>query len=227
MKQQPQIFILNFGINRCYIIKGEQAVMVDAGPPGKLKSFKKQLDAFNINPNEIKLIVLTHGDFDHIGSVREIKEATGAQVAIHENDLKYLEEGLFNWSAGVTCWGKFTWFVLKPFVQNIKIAPLKPDIILTNADFPLEHFSIDGKILFTPGHTWGSVSVVLETGDAFVGCMAHHGFPFTMVPNLPVYATDLERLKESWYILLEQGAKMIYPGHGKPFSADKIVKKLK
>lgn len=201
--------------------------MVDAGPPGKLKSFKEQLSTFNINPNEIKLVVLTHGDFDHIGSAKEIKEVTGAKVAIHENDRKFLEEARFNWPPGVTIWGKVSRFLLNPFVQNIKIPNLKPDIVLSNADFPLGKFGIDGNILFTPGHTWGSVSVVLETGEAFAGCMAHHGFPFTFSPNLPIYATDLERLKESWYILLEHGAKMIYPGHGKAFSANKILKKLK
>ncbi len=227
MKRLPQIFILNFGINRCYIIKGEQAVMVDAGPRGKIKSFKKQLSSFKINPEEIKLIVLTHGDFDHIGSAKEIKEATGAKLAIHENDRKILEEARFNWPPGVTRWGKFTRFLLKPLVQNMKIPSLKPDIILSNADFPLDKLGINGKILFTPGHTRGSVSVVLNSGEAFVGCMAHAGFPFTLSPNLPVYATDLERLKESWYILLEHGAKMIYPAHGKPFSTDKIFKKLK
>ncbi|WP_372950553.1 MBL fold metallo-hydrolase, partial [Mariniphaga sp.] len=203
MKRLPQIFTLKFGINRCYIIKGDKVVMVDAGPPNKLKSFIKQLASFNINPKEIKLIVLTHGDFDHIGSAKEIKEITGAKVAIHENDRNFLEEACFNWPPGVTRWGKTSRLLLKPFAQKIKIPHQKPDIVLSNADFPLGEFGIDGKIIYTPGHTWGSVSVVLNSGDSFVGCMAHHGFPFTLSPNLPIYATDLERLKESWYILLD------------------------
>ena len=223
----PQFFTLKFGINRCYIIKSKQAIMVDGAPPGKLPSFLNQLTRFNINPEEIKLIVLTHGDFDHIGSAKEIKEATGAKLAIHKNDRKYLEEGLFNWSPGVTVWGKISRFMLMPYAVRFNFQPVKPDIELTDNEFSLSKFGIDGKIIYTPGHTWGSVSVVLNSGEAFVGCMGHNGFPFTIFPNLPIYAADPDRLKESWYMLQEHGAKMIYPAHGKPFSSDKIFKKLK
>jgi hydroxyacylglutathione hydrolase len=224
-KTAPQLFTLKFGINRCYIIKGKQAIMVDGAPPGKLPSFLKQLARLHIKPKEIKLIVLTHGDFDHIGSAKEIKEATGAKLAIHKNDRKCLEEGLFNWSPGVTVWGIVSRFILMPYAVRFNFQPVKPDIELTDNEFSLSEFGIDGKIIYTPGHTWGSVSVVLESGEAFVGCMAHNGFPFTFFPNLPIYAADPDRLIESWYMLKEQGAKMIYPGHGSAFPISKIMEK--
>jgi glyoxylase-like metal-dependent hydrolase (beta-lactamase superfamily II) len=70
------------------------------------------------------------------------------------------------------------------------------------------------------------VSVLLNSGDAFVGCMAHNGFPFTFHPVLPIYAEDIAEIKKSWDILIEKGAKMIYPGHGNPFPVERILKYL-
>lgn len=110
----PQIFTLNFDINRCYIIKDKKAIMVDGGPPNCLPGFLKQLAAIAVNPEEIKLIVLTHGYFDHTGSAKVIKEATGAKVPIHKNDSYLLEEGRFHWPPGVTRWGVSSRFIMKP-----------------------------------------------------------------------------------------------------------------
>ncbi len=225
---KPRIYTLRLGINRCYIIKGKHAIMVDGGPPNSINNFLKQLAATGIEPKEIRMIVLTHGDFDHTGSAKAIKEATGAKVAIHENDCKLLEEGRFNWPPGVTLWGVSSRFVVKPFVKLIKIHTLKPDIILNDEDYPIDEYIPGGKIIHTPGHTSGSVSILLQTGEAFVGCMAHNGFPFRSSPGLPIFAEDIEQIKDNWNNLLKRGAKMIYPGHGNPFTIDKMfLKKIR
>jgi hypothetical protein len=56
--------------------------------------------------------------------------------------------------------------------------------------------------------------------------MAHNGFPFTFHPVLPIYAEDIAEIKKSWDVLIEKGAKMIYPGHGNPFPVERILKYL-
>jgi len=83
---------------------------------------------------------------------------------------------------------------------------------------------VPGKILHTPGHSPGSVSLVLDSGDAFVGDTAVNGFPLRYGPGLPPFAEDLPELKKSWRKLLEHGAKTIHPAHGKAFSADVLEK---
>jgi hydroxyacylglutathione hydrolase len=222
-----EIYKLKFGINHCYIIKGKDAIIIDGGPPKSGKSFLKKLDSLSIRPDEIKLIVLTHGDFDHAGSAKEIKEITGARIAIHEYDRKNLEEARNNWPPGVTTWGKATHLVLYPlFMKLISFSPAQADIILHHEEFPLEQYGIKGRIIYTPGHTAGSLSVLLDSGEAFVGCLAHNAFPFTFHPVLPIYAEDIVEIKKSWDILIKQGAKMIYPGHGNPFPVEKILKYL-
>lgn len=222
-----KIHTLKFDINRCYIIESEGTIMIDGGPPNKKVEFIKQLNNLKIDPQSIQLIVLTHGDFDHIGSACDFKEITGAKLAIHENDRINLEKGTMNWAPGITVWGKVSRFIFKPILAGKTIPNTKPDIILTDEDFDLKKFGIEGRIVFTPGHSQGSVSVVLDSGETFAGCMAQNGWPFTTRPRFPIYASDIEQLKESWKKVKQKGAKTIYPGHGNPFLINKIENLIK
>jgi hydroxyacylglutathione hydrolase len=221
------IFSLSLGINQCYLIRGTGGiVMVDCGMPNKLRAFDKAIGRYNIAPDEVKLIVLTHAHFDHIGSARAIKLFTGAKIAAHENEKMFMEEGRFTWPKGVTKWGKISRIMLLPYLSTKPIAKAKVDLILNNEDYSLVDFGIDGRIIFTPGYSSGSVSVLLKTGEAFVGSLAHNGFPFRGSPGLPIFAEDLDKIKDSWKLLIERGARMIYPGHGDPFPVAEIKQYL-
>ena len=100
------------------------------------------------------------------------------------------------------------------------------DIVLGDEEFSLTEYGIPGKIMYTPGHSKGSVSVLLETGEAFVGDLAISEFPMRLSPGLPILAEDLQTVRASWKLLLAAGAKTVYPAHGKPFSADILRKAL-
>jgi glyoxylase-like metal-dependent hydrolase (beta-lactamase superfamily II) len=224
----PKIFTLSFGINNCYVInQNRTAVMVDAGPPGIIKSFIRQTSKLRIDPADIKLIILTHGDFDHAGSARALKELTGAKIAIHRNDKRNLEEGIFNWPPGKSRWGGISRSIFLPLMKNrIKMDPVKADIALDDKEYPLNEFGIDGEIIYTPGHTSGSVSMVLKSGEAFTGCLSHNRLPLTTRPRLPIYAEDIEQIKKSWSILIKKGVKISYPAHGNPYHIEKILRYL-
>jgi glyoxylase-like metal-dependent hydrolase (beta-lactamase superfamily II) len=223
-----QIFTIKTGINRCYLVKDEGTILIDAGNPNKLRAFQKSFESLQIHPSEVGLILLTHGDFDHVGSVKDLKELTGAKIAIHEHDRPNLERSLFNFPSGVTRWGRLSRSLLNPVLKNVLrgFPAEKADIVLDENDYSLVDFGIAGKVVHTPGHTQGSVSVLLETGDALVGCMAHNNLPFRFRPGLPIFAEDIEKVKESWKSLIQRGAKTIYPAHGNPFSVDIIKKAL-
>jgi len=222
-----EIFRVKLGLNSCYLIRGKDIVMIDGGMPNKLKVLKRVLTRLDISPSDIKLIVLTHSHFDHSGSAQEIREFTGGKIAVHVSERTYLENGGMIIPKGVNFYGKITKPWLFAIFKKISFPKFKPDILITDEPYPLKAYGIDGNIIHTPGHTVGSISVILDSGEAFVGCMAHNGFPFRFHPGLPIYAQDIEAIKKCWKILIGRGIKMIYPGHGKPFPVEVIKKTLK
>jgi hydroxyacylglutathione hydrolase len=212
-----RIISFSLGVTSCYLIIGKDIVMIDAGMPNKSRLFKKILKKNDIDPSRIKLIVLTHSHFDHCGSARDIRELTGAKIAVHESERECVEHNKVLVPKGVNFKGKMT----RPLIFAFKIPfpKFRPDILLTDDPYPLSAYGINGQIIPTPGHTIGSVSVILASGEAFVGCMAHNGFPFKWKPGLPIYAQNIGTIRENWKTLLDQGITFIYPGHGKPFPA--------
>ena len=222
-----QIHPIQMGIARGYIIKDKGVIMIGDGASKKIKKFEKGLEKAAIKPEEIQLIILTHGHFDHAGAAKELKEITGAKIVMHHLDKDILEKGLKTMPSGLTHWGCFLHHFLKMFfVPFVKFPAAKVDVILGDEGMSLAEYGIQGKILHTPGHTSGSISVVLESGDAFVGCLAMNALPLSTHPSLPIFGDDVQTLKESWKLVLEQGAKKIHPGHGGSFSAEIVREKF-
>ena len=214
------------GINRCYVIKAGGCIMVDTGPSISERAIENWLRTIPISPQDIQLIVLTHGHADHVGAALRVKNFTGAKIAIHEYDKDMFENGDVVWPSAVTKWGRVLRAGLKPLTGLFRFHGGKVDLVLGNEGLSLAEYGIPGRVIHTPGHTLGSVSVLLETGDAFVGCMTHNNFPFRFSPGLPIFAEDLPILRDSWRSLVEQGAEMIYPAHGGSFSAEVMLKAL-
>jgi hydroxyacylglutathione hydrolase len=220
------IYPVTLGFDHAYIVKDQGAIMIDGGAPKHAKTFSKSLENLSIRPEEVQLIVLTHAHWDHIGSAKEIKEITGAKIALHHREKDWLEGSLKPMPPGVTTWGHIFSSMVKVFLPLIHIPATDVDVVLGEEELSLAEYGIPGKVVYTPGHSSGSVSVLLETGEAFVGDMAMNKFPLRLSPGLPIFAEDWGQLIESWKQLLDQGVKTIYPSHGEPFSADIIRKVL-
>jgi glyoxylase-like metal-dependent hydrolase (beta-lactamase superfamily II) len=220
------IHSFTLGFSESYLIEGDGVVMIDCGVPKREKSFRRALDKFSLKPEQIRLVIITHGHWDHIGSAKRIKEITGAQVAMHRLDKDCLEQSLKRLPPGLTLWGSIFMKSMALFKPLIRIEASEVDLVIDQDDLALADYGIPGKVIHTPGHTPGSVSVLLETGDAFVGDIAVNWFPLCLRPRLAALGDDLDQVKESWRLLLGEGAATVHPGHGKPFSADVIRKAL-
>ena len=222
----PHIYPIPLGFDHCYLIRDHGTIMVDGGAPKKAKEFTKAIEKIHINTHDIKLIILTHGHWDHIGSVKEIKELTGAKIALHHLEKEWLEKSLKPMPPGVTTWGHTLGKIITVLLPLISIPGTNVDVVIGNGGLLLDEYGIPGKVIHTPGHSSGSVSILLETGEAFVGGLAMYKFPLCLSPGLPIFAEDSVKLNESWKLLLGQGVKMIYPSHGESFSANIIRKAI-
>jgi glyoxylase-like metal-dependent hydrolase (beta-lactamase superfamily II) len=217
---------ISLGSTQCFVLRGKSAILIDTGGPKNAGKFAKSLQRIGMNPRDIKLIVITHGHYDHIGSARDIQEMTGAKIAMHERDKENLEKGVARIPPGVTTWGRMLSRVLSAFAPLIRFPGSSVDIVLGDREFSLADYGIPGKVIPTPGHSSGSVSVLLASGEAFVGDMAMSGFPLRLSPGLPIFAENPDRLRESWKRLLKQDLKTIYPAHGKPLSPEVVQRAL-
>ena len=220
------VHTIPLGVGNCYILQGEGTILIDGGAPKKAKRFVEALKGLTIKPEDVRLIVLTHGHWDHIGSAREIQEITGAPIALHRHERDCLEKSSIPLPPGVTAWGNLFVRIMALFTPLIHVPATGVDTVLNDEEFPLSEYGIPGRIIYTPGHSRGSVTVLLETGDAFVGDLAMSGFPLRFTPGLPILAENMAEVRGSWKLLLDKGTKRVYPAHGKPFSADIIRKAL-
>ena len=211
---------VKLGFDCCYLIQDAGCIMIDGGSPGQAETFRRALAKLSPNPRDIKLVVLTHGHWDHIASAQAIQSITGARLALHWQEKDWLEQSLKPQPPGVTAWGRVLRAMLGLYVTSVRIPPAKVDVVLGDEVLSLAEYGIPGKIIPTPGHSQGSVSIVLETGDAFVGDLAMAEFPLRLSPGLPIFAEDIRQVRQSWQMLLDAGVKTIYPAHGTPFPAD-------
>ena len=220
------IITIPLGFVQCYVLKGEGIVAVDSGAPGKGSLFARTLEAKGIRLQDLNLVILTHGHWDHIGSAAELTSLTGAPLALHKAEASWLENSIKPLSPGINTWGRILNMLQTPYLSFIKIPPSKVEIEIEDDGMPLEDYGLPGRVVHTPGHSSGSVSVVLDSGEAFVGDLAINKFPICVTPSLPIFADDQSALIDSWHKLIRLGVSKVYPAHGKPFPISVIEKQL-
>jgi glyoxylase-like metal-dependent hydrolase (beta-lactamase superfamily II) len=227
-EMKPEIHQLSLRMinDNCYLIKEDGVIMVDASMPKQGKKFLKWLGDLSINPEDISLLLLTHGHLDHVGSASEFKKLTGCKVAINHREKDCVEKALKSLPPGVNLWGKVYAAIGNALLPFINFPSTRVDLPLEDEDYSLEPYGIHGRVIHTPGHTYGSMSLLLDTGDAFVGDLAVNPLPMRIALGMPQVAENANAVKESWRLLLSSGAKHIYPAHGKPFSADALERLL-
>ena len=219
---------IHMGLDTVYVVKGEGVILIDGGDPHKLANFKDGLAKASIQPEEIKLVILTHGHWEHIGSARDIKQLTNAKVLMHHKDMHYLVEVKPTNPPGFAVWGKVVSALVTLMLFSTHIPAFEVDIVAGDDELSLSEYGIPGRLVYTPGHSWGSVSVLLDSGEVFVGDLAMNLFLLRLLrrnPGLPIFGDDIQLMKNSWKKLLDMGAKTVYPAHGEPFPAQ-IMRKI-
>ncbi len=223
------IFSLKLGWTRCFLLKCTGGyLLIDTDYEKYYKLFEKKIARLGIATSDIKYLLLTHHHDDHAGFAAELVRRTGCRVIAHRNAVSALEEGkseetIKPVNRRIQIVMTFYMLVHKEFkFPPVRLAE-KDILIEGDNDSLLKGIGIDGVILHTPGHTRDSISVLLSDGSAFVGDAAMNFLRWTGVGHRPIYIEDINTVYESWRKLRERGARVIYPAHGRPFSATKLA----
>ncbi len=87
-------FPLKFSMVNCYLIKTEDGFyLVDTGMTNNRRSLEIELNKLGCYPGNLKLILLTHGDFDHTGNAVYLRQKFSSQIGMHAEDVGMLENG--------------------------------------------------------------------------------------------------------------------------------------
>ena len=213
-----EIKIISNKIVNCYLLRTDAGyVMVDTGVSFLRGALKKALKNSGCMPGDLKLVIITHGDYDHTGNGAFLQKKYGVKIAIHRSEAGAVERGdmlssrkskqgiIFRMTLAA-----FKWLVFRK---------VKSDIFVAEGD-ELSQYGLNGKVVHIPGHTLGSIGVLTKEGDFFCGdLLTNSGKPEknTLVDDAAEMDASIEKLKTL-------DIRTIYPGHGKPFKVEELLK---
>ena len=204
-----------------YLVEDASGItIVDAGLPGLWDELEPELAAMGRSLDDVRGVILTHGDTDHIGFAERLRRERGVPVFVHELDATRARGEVKK----EISWGKVKIGPLMRFLSysarrgGLKITPVSE--VATFADGQVLDLPGSPVVIHIPGHTPGSVAFHLPTVDAiFVGDTMTTGHVLTGVtgPQPAPFTLDQEEALESLSRIEALGAKWVLPGHGAPW----------
>lgn len=177
--------------SNCYIVgseSGKEGMIIDPGADAK-----KILTSVKDLGLDIKTILITHGHIDHVSALKEVKEATGAETAIHADDAQSLRDG-------------------RPAIAMLGVVyPVSPpDRLLEDGD-SVDVGELHFTVLHTPGHSPGGICLagegVVFSGDTLFNYgIGRYDFPGSSGTQL------MDSIRTKLMTLPDDTA--VYPGHG-------------
>ena len=209
---------MRMGNVNCYLLHTEAGYfLVDTGSSSARKQLLRELANAGCIPGSLRLVLLTHGDFDHTGNAAFLRSSFGVKLAMHRADSGMGESGdMFENRK-------------KPNVIIRSLIPLftgfgkeeqfSPDLLLDDG-YDLSTHGLEARVLSLPGHSKGSIGVLTAEGDLFCGDL----FENTKGPALNSLMDDPEAAKVSLAVLESYKTRFVYPGHGEPFAMESLAK---
>jgi len=208
---------LKISIVNSYLIKNVTGFfLVDTGMTNARRQLEVELERQGVQPGDLKLIVVTHGDFDHTGNAVYLRGKFSSQIAMHRGDVGMLENGDMFWNRKVD--NRLLRGAMKTFMPFKQENQGTPDIFLEDGA-SLSAYGLDVTVYNTPGHSSGSICILTSSGELFAGDLLTNstGKPMlnSMMYDKPQGNFSLERLKSL-------PIQTVYPGHGGPFGWEEL-----
>jgi len=202
---------LRMGNVNCYLVETDLGyVLIDTGGSSNRSELVSELERSGCQPGLLKLIVITHGDFDHTGNAAYLRNTLGGQIAMHAGDLGMVERG--DMFANRKQPNLLIRKLLPLFTRFGKSEHFTPDMPLGDGD-DLSAYGLEARILSIPGHSKGSIGILTAEGDLFCGDLLEN----TRGPVLNSLIDNLAEARDSLQRLESLNIQMVYPGHGQPF----------
>lgn len=201
--------ILSARSNVFLLRNSQSAVLIDTSAGFMWNTLQRNLDRIGID--RIDLLILTHSHFDHAANAHKIKEKYNAQVIIHDSEAGYLLTGTNILPVGTN---PITVFIVRmfdrQFISFARYQPCKADLAV-DSNYDLSGYGFHAYLMHTPGHTKGSLSLIIDNEIAIVGDTMFGILPWTIFPP---FASDTRQMVNSWEKLLNTKCTLFLPSHG-------------
>ena len=194
------------GMANAYLLHGDGgSILIDTGA----EKYREKVAKACQNAG-VRLILLTHGHFDHCQSAAYLTRRLKCSIGIAGEDAALLERNEKRKVYGKGIWGRFYADASNRNIEQNEIEAVTPDVILEDG-MSLGEYGVDAKTVKLPGHTAGSVGVLCDTGGLFVGDAMQN----ILFASAAWCYEDYEKAKESAAIVRSMNAGKIFFGHGR------------
>ncbi|MCF3960578.1 MBL fold metallo-hydrolase [Streptomyces fuscigenes] len=205
----------------CYLVVTDEGVtVVDAGLAGHYRELEAELAGLGRTPADVRGVVLTHGDTDHLGFAERLRREHGTPVFVHGADAARARgEAKAHNSMGhakIGATAGFLWYSARK--GGLRTTYLSEVSEVAGGDV----LDLPGapRVMALPGHSPGSIAVHVPAVDAvFVGdgLTTRHVLTGRRGPAPAPFTDDPEQALASLDRLAEIDAKWVLPGHGTPW----------
>jgi glyoxylase-like metal-dependent hydrolase (beta-lactamase superfamily II) len=215
-KMTQETHVINLGFVNAFLVKTDEGfILIDSGVAQQWERLESELLQTGCLPDHLKLVIITHGDFDHTGNCAELKQKYGAKIAMHRADLEMARHGARTKRHGK---GLVSSLLLKLTGRmGGDFRTFEPDFLFDDGQ-RLDEYGLAARVLHTPGHTKGSISILTNSGELFCGDTLGN---YTKPDSAPFIEND-EELHNSIALLKKTNAHIVYSGHGKPFPFEAV-----
>ena len=214
-----------------YLFTGRPVTIVDTGTLKSVPVLTRELAGLGMTFADIEQIVLTHGHIDHYGGAASIVRGAGRPVEVlaHEEDMNLIEYGI---EVPKRRFAQYYRLMGVPYVHQVSLLAVRwifksmaerCDVTRYVGEGELLDLGgYEARVIATPGHTRGSISLYLEEerivfpGDHILGHITPNAFVMLEADfSLPRRMSQVE-FYESLAKIERLGPRMAYPAHGEP-----------
>lgn len=209
-KNGMRIYRIVFGRSNAFLLSnGKSNVLIDTSVKRCLGRVSDGINS--IGQNSCDYIVLTHSHHDHAANAASITKQYNSKIILHISETELLEKGISKLPKGTITVTKFLVDNFEGKVSSkFSYDPQKCDIAV-DSYYDLEELGFKAYIIHTPGHTKGSISIIVDGEIAIVGDAMFGIFKGSIFPP---YADDVTGMVKSWGKLIETGCSLFLPAHG-------------